>query len=362
MSKLKKHTTEKVRPSDDSEPLAAPETPQEPVKANITCSYGIHRGNFPVAGLKVKEARAILKKLIKVDDQAIAVINGENVSEEEVISADTTLLSFVKPSALKGAETISIDGSSVKMDGKKLAVDNFCNLISQNTISGLDNEPIPDNVKWVVRAGKLAVYIAEFKPELRWIKWLADDSPAPYGGAATYKHRKLATPYVVMKTTFVANALQGTVELFYRNLPLAGLDDELFHCNLYNVSPGAYDCKAWFCTQYLNVQRLKGPTDILSGILSHVWGGGFNASSEANEGRSGFSLAQEKKIDQRVTDVNRWEKESEKDPRFVLGVDWVKAGTSPRDLIQRELHRFQVAAPATSKALGNILLASKLMV
>ncbi len=363
--KLKKHQP-LVKPADSGDPTPIPEEIIEQVNQNITCSYGIHRGNFPVAGMKVKDARAVLKKLIKVDPAAVAVINGSIVNDEHVITSETTMLSFVKTSAIKGAESevITIDGSSVKLDGQKIAVDKFCGIIAKNTVSGLAEQPIPDNVKWIVRAGNVEVYIVELKPELRSIKWLADNSPSPYGPQATYTQRRLATPYVILKAPFRGGALQGKVELFYRNLPLTSLDDDLCHCNLLNVSIAKRitDCDAWFCTQYLDVSGMKGPADILTGVLNHVWGGGFNQSSEHHEGTSGFSLAQKQKIDARVTDVNKWEKESDKDPRFVLDVDWHPANTTPRKLIEGTLSMFgATTAPATSKALGNILLASRLL-
>ncbi len=360
--KMKKREPQ-VKPSDTGDPTPIPEEIVQQVNQNITCSYGIHRGKFPVAGMKVKDARKVLKKLIGVDDGAAAVIGGVAVPEDTTISTDTTMLSFVKPSAIKGArETIDIDGAFAKLDGQKLAVDKFCELISQNTISGLHDQPIPDNVKWIARAGKLEVYIVELKPELRWIKWLANDSPAPYGSAATYTQRKLATPYVILKAPFLNGKLQGCVELFYRNLPLSSISDPLSHCNLLNVSINAYNCKAWFCTQYLNVSGMKGPTDILTGVINHVFGGGFNQSSEHHEGTSGFSLCHKQKIDARVTDVNRWEQESENNPRFVLDVDWPDARTSPKALIESAMNQFSVSwAPGNSKALGNIMLASQLL-
>jgi hypothetical protein len=294
------------------------------------------------------------------------------VNEETVISAETTLLSFVKPSAVKGVvEEITIRDRHVKMDGKKLGVDKFCGLVAKHTASGLHEQPIPDNVKWIVRAGVLETYIIELKPELRSVKWLADDSPAPYGSQAKYTQRKLATPYVVLKVTFVQGQLQHAVELFYRNLPLSKLDDELYHCNLYNVSINAHQCRAWFCTQHLNVTGLQGPPAILHEVVNHVWGGGFNQSSEYHEGVSGFALANGKtsrndkqlkgpKLSPTVRDVNQWEEASEADPRFVLEVEWHPAGCTVRELIEGDLKRFSTpTAPDTSTALGNILLASR---
>jgi len=363
--KFKKNQSEKVKPADEGDATPVPPEILEKVSQNITCSYGIHRGNFPIAGMKVKEARVVLKKLMKVSDDAAAVINGQVVSEDTVISAETTMLSFVKPSAVKGSaavssETITIKDRFVEMPGKKIGVDRFCGLVSDNTTSGMQDQPIPDNVKWIVRSGKVEVYIVELKPELRWIKWVADDSPEPYGEGATYLYRKLATPYVIMKATFQHGKLGGTVELFYRNTPLECINDELYYSNLLNVSNGAYGCYAWFCTQYLNVAGMKGPADILTGIISHVFGGGFNLSSESHEGSSCFTLSKKQGVDKRVTDVNKWEQESEKDPRFVLDVKWHPVGVTVRQLIEKELGKFHAAkAPDNAKALGNLLLAAR---
>ncbi len=363
--KMKKHEP-LTKPSDGTDPVAAPEeTTSAVIDKNITCSYGIHRGKFPIGGMKVKDARIVLKKLMKVDDAAAAVINGNVVNEDETISSECTMLSFVKPSAVKGAETITFHEKHVKLGEKKLQIDKFCGLVSENTVSGMHDEPIPDNVKWVVRSGKLTVYILELKPELRRIKWVAEaGAKADENG---YKFRKLATPYIVMSVPFYGGQLQPQLELFYRTEPLTSLDNPLSTCNLLNVSMGSrvagmHGFKTWVCTQYLNTKYCKGTADILTEIISHVFGGGFNRSSDRNEGASGFSTYEAAMCDERVKNVERWENESEKNPRFVLDVDWLPAKATPRDLIHFRMKQFAaVEAPDSAKAIGNIMLASKLM-
>lgn len=369
--KVRKHDPQ-VKPSDEGGPVSVPEAATEIISKNITCSYGIHRGNFPIAGMKGKDARAVLKKLIKVDDSAAMVINGEVFNENEIIQESVKMVSFVKPSAVKGGETITIEGRYVKLDSKKCDIDQFCGVVAKNTVSGLDKDPIPDNVKWIVRSGPLEVYILELKPELRRVKWV-NETAGPKQSAKQdecgYSHRKLATPYVVMSVPFYGGQLHPNLELYYRNLPLTSLDDQLYHCNLLNVSmgkrvAGQSGFKTWVCTQYLNTGACKSTADILSEIISHVFGGGFNRSSDNCEGGSGFSTYEANRgVDLRVKDVNKWEQASEKDPRFVLDVDWIKADATPRDLINFRMKQFNtVEAPQTSKAIGNILLASKFLV
>ena len=70
--------------------------------ANVSVSCGIHGGKYPIGGMRVKDARSVLSKLINIPSDAVPVINGSAIDEDEVISDEVTMLSFVKPSSLKG--------------------------------------------------------------------------------------------------------------------------------------------------------------------------------------------------------------------------------------------------------------------
>lgn len=82
---------------------AGPQTRTD--SGNVVVSYGIHRGRYPIVGMRVREARQVLQKLINIDPSAVPVIAGFPVDEEQVISEDISMLSFVKPSAMKGSPT-----------------------------------------------------------------------------------------------------------------------------------------------------------------------------------------------------------------------------------------------------------------
>jgi hypothetical protein len=69
---------------------------------NVTVSYGIHHGRYPIRGMTVREARQALERLINIDPGAIAVINGAPAAEDLQIAGNISMLSFVKPSAVKG--------------------------------------------------------------------------------------------------------------------------------------------------------------------------------------------------------------------------------------------------------------------
>jgi hypothetical protein len=69
---------------------------------NVLVSSGIHRGRFPIGGMSVRQARRVLAPLINIDATAVAVINGRAVDEETMLDGQIGMLSFVKPSSLKG--------------------------------------------------------------------------------------------------------------------------------------------------------------------------------------------------------------------------------------------------------------------
>ena len=267
------------------------------------------------------------------------------------------------------AERIVIEGNQAHIyngqpDPIVLPLEVFVRNVANYTLQGVEPDPRPDNSAWLARCGAAALAIVDLKPELRWINWIAADSPASYGPNVKTTERRLATPYVVLSIPFRDGRVMPRVQVFYRNEPLRGLDGEggtLYWPNLLNVSPNAYGCTAWFCTQYLPVREI--PLGIAAGIsevVHHLWGGSFNRSSEEHEGKSTFSKAVEESVDPRVTDVDRWEAESAKDPRFVLSVNWKSTGITVGQLINSEMRVLQVKpAPTTAQELVTISLRSQ---
>ena len=264
------------------------------------------------------------------------------------------------------SEIIVIEGREARLttgSGEPKTVDAglLAEGISANMIRGLTPAPLPDNVKWMVQLGQLTICIVQLTPEWRFVKWLADNSPRPFGEGAIYSDRKLATPYVVLKVPFLRDRVIPRVEVFYRNEPLRSLEGEagtLYWPNLFNVSVNAYNCTAWYCSQYLDMaQAGKSIEAGLDAVIHHLFGGGFNASSDFHEGLSTFTFCVQEQIDPRVSDVARWEDESKADPKFVLTVPWKPTGLTVKALIDRELKFHKLSpVPATAGAWGNILL------
>ena len=264
------------------------------------------------------------------------------------------------------SEKVVIDGEQVHLtngDGTRCTAElpRWLKQINAYSIQGMDSEPIADHVRWHVRYGSTSVFILELSPALRRMLWIRDDSPVPFGPEATYDVRRLATPYVIIKVPMRRGRILPRVEVYYRNEPLRTIDGPggtLYWCNLMNVSPHSYECTAWFCTQYLGAEKMQpGTAGKLSAVVDHLWGGVFTRSSEVHEGSSAFSKAVHDRIDSRVTNIERWQIESDKDPRFVLSVDWKPAEMTVRDLIEAEFRHLKILPEKVSAStLANHLI------
>mgnify|MGYP001765288305 CR=1 FL=1 len=50
--------------------------------------------------MSVRDARQVLSKLLNIDPNAVAVVNGRTVDDDATINQDVTMLSFVKPASI----------------------------------------------------------------------------------------------------------------------------------------------------------------------------------------------------------------------------------------------------------------------
>ncbi len=80
---------------------AAREGPEESPQG-IFCRHGIFSGRFPIAGLRLGEVRPVLSRLLNIDPEAAAVVDGRLVGDDFLIGDDVELLNFIKPSGIMG--------------------------------------------------------------------------------------------------------------------------------------------------------------------------------------------------------------------------------------------------------------------
>jgi hypothetical protein len=212
----------------------------------------------------------------------------------------------------------------------------------------LRDAALPDGVKFYDWRPPYLVVVHQQPPHVRQFRWIANDSPVPFGPGTKYRKVRLSIPYAV---TFAVYAQQndnlfliGNNELYFRNEPLRGRNDRLGYAALLNVSriPTGKRDRAWICTQYLRWPPDADWTVQLQALLDHTWNGGFNRSSEAHEGASWYGASQGVHPD--LHPVERWEKASAANDAFALGVPWKPAPLTVAQIIDSLFEEHQQAA------------------
>jgi hypothetical protein len=97
-------STEVLRP----ERLAAGPLPEDFAPAAVATRsgrvdviHGVYAHSLPLAGLTVKQARAELEDRMNISPEAVAVIDGREAAEAEVLS-EGQVLNFLTPAGEKG--------------------------------------------------------------------------------------------------------------------------------------------------------------------------------------------------------------------------------------------------------------------
>lgn len=231
---------------------------------------------------------------------------------------------------------------------------------------------LPDGVKSVLSRGPMMVVVHETPPRVHNLKWIARDSPAPFGPDARYHTVRLAQPYVVVLAVFCLGrdgkpVLTGSNECFYRVAPLKSLGDELCYPALLNCSrfePQEGHPLSWICTQYLKTDALAANPDVndrlrnsLTALLKCLFHTGFNYSSEHHETNSWFSESAERIDDHRVRTVENWQEATKEDPLFALNVKWLATGRSLREVVDRIFlnHGISGVVPTTSNDIARFI-------
>jgi hypothetical protein len=236
-----------------------------------------------------------------------------------------------------------------KLDGKETlsaALADFLAMIVEHGDSLSLPDAIPEGVRFIRRRGEVVVLVIEEKPQVRTVRWLTDDSPVSYGSGAVYRIARLAFPFMVLIIAFRGGELTGYQQCFYRSVPLRRLDDQLFLPNLYNVARG-YGQPCWICLANLTKSLSTLPwEDKVREIRAHLWGAGFNRSSEEHEGMSYWQAMRQ--VDPRLKNLAVWEEASKKDPFFPLTVKWQSAGTTVGEVVEEALSATAPASLSTS--------------
>jgi len=81
--------------TDEFAPVATPRT------GRVDVIHGVYAHSLPLAGRTIREARGELEDRMNIAPEAVAVVDGTEVGEEEVLH-ENQVLNFVSPSGEKG--------------------------------------------------------------------------------------------------------------------------------------------------------------------------------------------------------------------------------------------------------------------
>ena len=175
---------------------------------------------------------------------------------------------------------------------------------------------LPEGAKLLIRRGDTTVVVVEQKPQIRTVMF-SRSFINHFGGLGVVEQGRderfrLAFPY----TLFVIRLIKGRVNavgFFYRNEPLSSINDPVFAPNLPNIGAGGWVCMG-------SSFKLNKDTDLASQVeqvISYFWNSEFNVDLS-----SWFQSMAKQSVE--LGTLKRWEKETERDPAFVLKVDWHK--------------------------------------
>ena len=216
----------------------------------------------------------------------------------------------------------------------------------------------PAGVRLIDSAGPITVWVYEIPPSVRSLKWITDDSPAKFGKGTTYRNVRIGLPYLVILAAFENGLLSDYNECFFRNKPLEDEDDELLYPALLNCSkftPPEGKPLAWICTQKLDRTPIVAERNAkrrmavgLKSLVQCLLDAGFNYSSEHHEGTSWFT--ESRKVDKRVSTVDRWQEATAKDPLFAVDVPWLPTKMTLRGVLDRMFANQSARFPACNTA------------
>lgn len=313
----------------------------------VSVSSGPYAEDLPVSGSTVGEVRQRFKDRFDIGDQAQAVLNGKQVGDETVLKTGENL-AFIQHAGEKGGAKVVIEDGTASAGDKEMPLSELLPRLGP----AISTSPVilPSGIKAILSQGSLTVWVWEKPPHIARLSWIRGDSPAPYGDGTTYRHVRIALPYLIILAVFARdrNGMPNIAKLdecFFRNEPLKSMNDELCYPALLNCSKHRDNVKdqaplAWICTQYLkptNKMSSNDPGDRYQAGFEAVryclLETSFNLSSEHHEGNSWYGAS--KKIDDRISPIENWEAATKKDPMFVLDVPWLKTGHSLAKVIER---------------------------
>jgi hypothetical protein len=162
----------------------------------------------------------------------------------------------------------------------------------------------PEGTKFLHRNENHSIVVIEQKPQIRTC-FFKDFEKSKY---------RLAFPYCVFILIFDSENELDELYLAFRNHPLVNIQNFLYHAALPNIK------ELKVCPGDFSIKDTLSLTEKCEVIINNFWNSHFKDDGWMD------NLQRMQKKEKRINKIKTWEKNSEKNPLFVLDVEWESAG------------------------------------
>lgn len=178
---------------------------------------------------------------------------------------------------------------------------------------------LPQGCRLFHQAGNArTTFVVEQAPQVRQVTWTMESNK---NGNAW----KLAFPYVIFLISFSGHAVDtGATRIFYRTSPLGSGDEKLFRTNLANVRQAGDICTGGM--------RVSGATlaQKAESFVAEFWRSVFNSDLSSENFQPAANRFPQ------VNSLSTWQVESQKNPLFPIGIQWIESGKKLSDFFKKE--------------------------
>ncbi len=230
--------------------------------------------------------------------------------------SDKTLSRFKQEQAALIQEEV---GQLLRNIGKQIIKE----IGQEDTSSQVDISLLPIGTKFLHDDGYYTHILIEQEPQQRIInfsggfftaagEWNAIRARSPKA-YITGRSMSLAFPYLLYLIVFVRGEF-SRLHLYYAKKPVTSLQDEIYLPSLPNIYEDCHVCMHGLASHG------KSLGDRAREAIGDFW------QSEFNDAEFNYHYAPSRRLDKRIANIWHWEKESKKNPLFVLDVNWRPAG------------------------------------
>ena len=181
--------------------------------------------------------------------------------------------------------------------------------------------PLPNGTKFFIANEEETILVIEQPPQVRTVtfssKFMGLAGKKILGGQKSFQ---LAFPYIIFVMKFFGNRLQN-LYLFYATEKLTLIDKQLYYPNLTNIASNNHVV----CLG--NVEFSGNITEQAEKIISYFWQSEFNGDlSELYRVQKWSNL--------KFLSLKTWQRESRKNPLFVLNTEFIKTKHTIKSFIE----------------------------